>query len=109
MGLSRQPQQYWMVVYVAYNVTEAHIVAGRLKSEDIPAMVHQEAGADAMGIRIGSMGEVKVLVNPDDYERALAILETDAEELDALPETTDDVSYRWLDEGEDEEDEEDDV
>lgn len=64
----------WMVVYLTYNIGEAHIVAGRLESEGIEAAVHQAAGANAIGIRIGSLGEVKVLVRPLDYDEALAIL-----------------------------------
>ncbi len=63
-----------MVVYLTYNVYEAHIVAGRLESEGIPATVYQAAGANAIGIHIGPLGEVKVLVRPKDYDEAMAIL-----------------------------------
>jgi len=73
----RERRNDWMVVYVTYNVMEAHIVAGRLQSEGIPALVHREAGASAMGIHIGGLGEVKVLVHPPDYDDALAILDPD--------------------------------
>lgn len=64
----------WMVVYLTFNVGEAHIIAGRLESEGIEALVYQPAGANALGIRIGPLGEVKVLVRPIDYDRAEAIL-----------------------------------
>jgi hypothetical protein len=104
MNLSKPAQDQhgpeWMIVYITYNVVEAHIIAGRLHSEDIPAMVHQEAGASAIGITLGRLGEVKVLVNPGDYERALAILETEADDIDALPDTTNNVTY-YLDEDDD--------
>lgn len=80
-----------MVVYTAYNLPEAHIVAGRLQSEDIPAMVHQVPGASAIGIQIGRLGEVTVLVRAEDYMTALAILEPES-----LPDSTDDVRYLGL-------------
>ena len=68
----------WMVVWVTYAPHEAQIVAGRLRSEGIQALVHQQAGAGAMGIHIGQLGEVRVLVQPDDYETALTILNPEA-------------------------------
>ena len=71
----RKPE--WMVVYLTYSPPEAYIVAGRLQSEGIGAWVHQPAGANAIGITIGPLGEVRVLVDAPDYDRALAILETD--------------------------------
>jgi hypothetical protein len=87
-----------MVVYTTYNVHEAHIVAGRLHSEGLAAMVHQQAGASAMGIHIGALGEIHVLVNPADFEHALAILEPD--EPDELPADTDRTVYGDLDDDE---------
>ncbi|MBZ0296788.1 MAG: DUF2007 domain-containing protein [Anaerolineae bacterium] len=65
----------WMVVLTTYNIHEAHIIAGKLQSEDIPAMVHQQAGANAMGITVGAIGEINVLVRESDYETALAVIE----------------------------------
>jgi hypothetical protein len=38
-----------------------------------------------------ALGGINVLVNPSDYDDAMAILEPD--ELDALPENSDDVIY----------------
>ncbi len=80
-----------MVVYTTYNDPEAHIVAGRLRSEGIEAMVHQAPGANAIGIHIGSLGEITVVVRKEDYGKAMLILEPD--ELNALPESTDDIHY----------------
>ncbi len=80
-----------MVVYLTNDLMDAHIVAGRLEVEGIRVFVHQQAGARAFGITIGSLGEVTVLVNAADYDRAVLILEPS--ELDALPENTDDIIY----------------
>ncbi len=68
-----------MVVYVATSEPEAYIVAGRLQSEGIEVFVHQEPIAKAYGFSVGTLGEIKVLVSPEDYDRALAILDEDAE------------------------------
>lgn len=81
----------WMVVYETPNEPEAHVVAGRLQVEGIQAVVYRQPGASALGITIGRLGSITVLVRPDDYERSLALLESD--ELDELPNTTDDISY----------------
>ena len=83
---------HWMVVYIAHNIGEAHIVAGRLESEGIPAMVNQVLGASAFGFTIGEFGQIKVLVNPDDYAAALELLQAD-DELHALPDDTDAIIY----------------
>ena len=77
---SLTPSNAWMVAYVAYSEPEAYIVAGRLKSEGIDTFVHQEPVGSAYGIHIGKLGEVKVLVRPEDYDRALTILDEDEDD-----------------------------
>src|SRR5688572_4879664 len=78
----------WMVVYTTYNNAEAHIVAGRLQSEGVKAWVHQEPFGSAMGITVGQFGEVRVVVNAEDYDTALAILD---EPIDMLSEDDDNL------------------
>lgn len=68
-----------MVVYIATSEPEAYIVAGRLKNEGIETFVHQEPIARAYGFSVGTLGEIKVLVGAEDYDRALEILDEDAE------------------------------
>jgi|GEM_PF-793721 len=75
MSRLAKPDHQWMVVYATHIPTDAHIVMGRLHSEGIPAIINREVGASAMGISIGRLGEVRVLVNAEDYETALMILE----------------------------------
>jgi hypothetical protein len=60
----------WVAVYITHNLQEAHIIVGKLRAFDIAAMIHQEAGAMAIGITLGNLGEIKVLVSPADSERA---------------------------------------
>ena len=55
-----------------YNAMEAHIIVGRLESEDIPAVIFD----GAMSIGEGSWLAIpaRVMVGPDDLARAHAIL-----------------------------------
>ncbi|MCY3946637.1 MAG: DUF2007 domain-containing protein [Anaerolineaceae bacterium] len=69
-----QERSEWMVAWVTNAPQEAQIVAGKLQFEGIQTLLHRQAGASAMGIHIGQLGEVRVLVHPSDYEFALAIL-----------------------------------
>jgi len=90
-NITSTPDSEWMVAYVTYDFHEAHIIAGRLQSEDIAAMVHQQPGANAMGIHIGRLGEIRVLVHPQDYDLALSILYP--EEADALSDDVDQIIF----------------
>lgn len=81
-----------MVVYVAYSEPEAYVVAGRLKSEGVDSFVHQEPVGRAYGLSVGPLGEVKVMVRPDQYDQALTILDDDeyvSDETDIIPEDGD--------------------
>jgi hypothetical protein len=94
--MSNKPQSSgksseWMVAFVTHNITEAHIVAGRLESEGIKAILDHMAGQSAIGLTIGNWGEVRVLVHPSDYELALVILYP--EDHDEIPDSTDDIVY----------------
>lgn len=86
----------WMVVHVTYNLADAHIVAGRLETEGITTFIHREPGANALGIHIGRLGEIKVLVRPADFHLAEAILYPD--EPDALPDDTRRIVYGDIEE-----------
>lgn len=63
-----------MIVYITYYFYDAQITAGRLRSEGIPVLIHQEPGASAMGIHIGRLGEIKLLVHPEHYDLATELL-----------------------------------
>lgn len=86
----------WMVIHITYNPAEAHIIAGRLETEGIATFIHREPGANALGIHIGRLGEIKVLVRPADYELAQAILYPD--QPDALPDDTQRIVYGDIEE-----------
>lgn len=95
----RDDKNDWMVVFATHILQEAHIVAGRLKSEDIPAFVEYEPGASAIGISIGNLGEKRVVVEQQFYEKAMALLYPD--EPVEIPESTDKIRYIWDEDNDD--------
>ncbi|HVU12678.1 MAG TPA: DUF2007 domain-containing protein [Phototrophicaceae bacterium] len=65
----------WVVVYIAQSEPDAYIVAGRLQTEGIKTFIHQEPAGRAYGLTVGMLGEITVLVLPEDFDRAMAILD----------------------------------
>lgn len=101
MGMQPSPNApqspQWIAITTTNSLPEAHIIAGKLHAHDIPAMIHQEAGAAALGITLGQLGEVKVLIDAADYEKAAAILlPDDSPQLEA---NTDKFQLIWRDDG----------
>jgi hypothetical protein len=87
------PQHEWSVIYTASSIPEAQIVAGRLHAEGINALVNYPVGSSAMGIHLGN---ISVLVRPDDYQAGHKILFADDYDMPAeLPEGYDDALYDW--------------
>ncbi|PJF21817.1 MAG: hypothetical protein CUN56_09155 [Phototrophicales bacterium] len=82
-----QPNNEWRIVYITHDISEAHVVMGRLKHEGIMAILDHMAGMQALGITFGSWGEVRVLVNPADYDRAESILFDESDRLQPGDET----------------------
>ena len=87
--------QQWIAVFITHSLPEAHIIVGKLQAHDVPAMIHQEAGAAAIGITLGNLGEVKVLVSPADLARAEALLYPD--EDNQLEYNLDPIRVIWQD------------
>ena len=102
-GGSKGPD--WIAIYITHNLPEAHIIVGKLRTNDIPAMIHQEAGATAIGITLGNLGEIKILVSPADYDRAVELLlPKDAARMEA---NNDRIQLIWPDDAENETDNDD--
>ncbi len=92
---SRGPD--WMAIYITHNLQEAHIMAGKLKAHDLPCHIHQEAGATALGITLGNLGEIKILVDPEDFERAEALLFPDSH--NQIEANNEKIQVIWQDDG----------
>jgi len=73
-----------VAVAVNLNPAEAAIIKGRLESEDILAVIQQEAMGSVLGLTVGPLGSANVLVPEPLAERAVAIL---AETFDGSDET----------------------
>lgn len=68
-----------VVVWEAANRMEAEIVAGRLQSEGIPAIIRGEALGAIYGLTTGTLAAANVLVPALLAEKALAILTSSVE------------------------------
>lgn len=74
-----QDDQTPVVVWEAANRLEAEIVAGRLHSQNIPAIIRGESLGAIYGLTTGSLAAATVLVPAPLAEKALAILAVDVE------------------------------
>lgn len=64
----------WVVVAENLNPGEATIVKGRLESQDIPAVIQQEALGTVLALTVGPLGSARVLVPEPLANQALNIL-----------------------------------
>ena len=52
----------------------AEIIRGLLEAQDIPVMIAREGAARALGVTVGSLGEIEILVPEQNLEDARAII-----------------------------------
>jgi hypothetical protein len=83
---------FWEAVATASGMTQANIVAGRLRSEGIPTQLHYEAAGTIYAITIDGLGEVRILVPVADWQRAKEILSLSYEDGELPWEGKTDVS-----------------
>lgn len=74
----------YVTVYVATSLPEAHVIRGKLETEDIPVLLRYESGSTVFGLVGGPLGSVDVQVPQPLEERARQLLAGD--------ETTDEES-----------------
>jgi len=68
-----------VVVWEAANLMEAQIIVGRLKTEDIPAIMRGEAVGSIYGFTSGGLATTDVLVPAPLADHAIEILTTEIE------------------------------
>jgi hypothetical protein len=78
----------WYVVAQTSDMASAEIVAGLLRSANIPVFLFREAISSALPLAYGLLGGVEVAVPEAYYGEARALLDADFEELDELPPET---------------------
>ncbi len=64
----------YVTVYVAGSLPEAHVIKGKLETEDIPVLLRYESGATVFGLVGGGLGSVEVQVPRPLEERARELL-----------------------------------
>lgn len=69
----------WEVVARTAGITQATIIAGRLKAEGVPVRVWQEGAGQAIGLVVGILGTGYVAVPAESAERARRILSENEE------------------------------
>lgn len=83
----------WVKIYETYGLWDAEVVAGRLRSESIPARTWAESAGRAIGLTIGKLGTAYVEIPAEFADRARAILAIDYstdEDFNVLWEVVDD-------------------
>lgn len=70
----------YVTVYIAASLPEAHVIKGKLETEDIPVLLRYESGATVFGLVGGGLGSVEVQVPRPLEERARRLLEEGSEE-----------------------------
>ena len=60
----------WIVLDEVAGMLQAEILRGLLEAQEIPTVLSQEGAGRAMGLIVGSMGNVQILVPSKDQERA---------------------------------------
>lgn len=56
---------------------EGEIIKSRLNSFGIPCLLKFESAGRLFGITMDGLGKIKIMVNPQDYDRALEVLDQD--------------------------------
>jgi hypothetical protein len=56
---------------------EAEILKSKLESFDIPCVLKFETAGRLLGITMDGLGEVRVMVSPEDYDKALEIIHSE--------------------------------
>jgi hypothetical protein len=64
---------------VCEGMIETEIIKSKLRSFDIPCLVQFETAGRLYGITIDGLGKTKIMVNKEDYERALELIEEEGE------------------------------
>jgi hypothetical protein len=67
-------EEKWVIAHTASGMTNANIIMGRLKTEDIPARLKYEAAGTIYAVTINGLGKVEILVPASYLEKAREIL-----------------------------------
>ncbi len=86
----------WVKFWETSGSLSAEVIAGRLRSEGIPAWVWQQGAGAAMGLIYGPMGRGHVMVPEEQLERARQIMADDLSDIAAGEEARPDRDSEML-------------
>lgn len=69
----QKPQYEWVKVAYAANQFEAEVMAGLLRTEQIPSFIQQESVGRVWGLSVGPLGMITLLV-PAEFEKVATAL-----------------------------------
>ena len=77
----------WILLKNVYSQAESEIIKGMLKAQEIQVLLAQEGAAKAIGLNVGTLGEIQIYVKAKDMENAKALLDDfysgDIEEIES--------------------------
>jgi hypothetical protein len=72
----------WINIHTAPNMVEAHLIRGKLESENIPTMLKYESVGQIYGITVDGLSEVQIFVPKElQKEAAQLIMNNEAQDL----------------------------
>ena len=60
----------WKLIKKVYNHAEAEVIKGMLEAQGAEVLLAQEGAAKAIGINVGSLGEIQIHVRSEHEEMA---------------------------------------
>ena len=64
----------WVLLKNVYSQAESEIIKGMLEAQEIEVLLAQEGVAKAIGLNVGSLGEIQIHVQSSDINDANALL-----------------------------------
>lgn len=71
----KDEQDHWVIIAHTTDRMEAEVIAGLLRSENIPVFISQPGAGQAMGITVGILGIIDIMVPSKHEELALSLLD----------------------------------
>lgn len=65
----------WKLIKIVYNNAESEIIKGMLEAQEILVLLAQEGAAKAIGLNVGTLGEIQIHVKASDFVAAKAVLD----------------------------------
>jgi hypothetical protein len=65
----------WILLHKVHNHGESEVIRGMLEAQDIDVLLAQEGAAKAIGLNVGTLGEIQIHVKAEDIETAQELLQ----------------------------------